>query len=354
MSSATFTVTECKGYKLDELPGTTIEATKEESLDYLEKMMVIRRMETAASDMYRGKKIRGFCHLYSGQEAVGVGMMGGLAHEDAVIGAYRTHGWAYLKGRSVKQVAGELFGNSSGCSEGLGGSMHMYGENFYGGNGIVGAQVPLGAGIAFANQYLNNETVCISLYGDGAANQGQVFEAYNMAKLWNLPCIFLCENNKFGMGTSAERSSANPLYYTRGEYIPGLWVNGMDVFAVKKATEFAREYVLKNGPLVIEMETYRYTGHSMSDPDTTYRTRDDIAEVRKNLDPITQLKNRIVEQGWETEEELKKLEKSVRKSVDKEIKEALAAPESRQELLTKYILAEESKNVRGCDVTITH
>lgn len=200
-------------------------------------MMTIRRFETAAGELYRGKEIRGFCHLYSGQEAIAVGMKAGLREDDDIISAYRVHGWAYVLGASVKQVIGELLGNSSGMSNGKGGSMHMYGDHFYGGNGIVGAQVPVGAGIALANKYQDKGTVCVSLYGDGASNQGQNFEAYNIAKLMSLPAIFVCENNKFGMGTSAERSSANTKYYTRGDYCAGIHVDGMDVLAVKQATE---------------------------------------------------------------------------------------------------------------------
>lgn len=179
-------------------PRDTAETDKESMLHYLEQMHVIRRIETSSGDLYRSKKIRGFCHLYSGQEAVAVGMRAAMLPDDALITAYRCHGWAYVLGSTPKQVIAELLGNSAGCSLGKGGSMHMYGKNFYGGNGIVGAQVPVGAGIALALQYQKTNGVCFSLYGDGAANQGQIFEAYNIAKLWNLPAIFVCENNQFG------------------------------------------------------------------------------------------------------------------------------------------------------------
>jgi pyruvate dehydrogenase E1 component alpha subunit len=233
-------------------------------------MSVIRRMETVAGELYRKKHIRGFCHLYSGQEAVAVGLNSTLRDMDTIITAYRCHGWAYMQGYSVEQILAELFGRATGCSQGLGGSMHMYGERFFGGNGIVGAQVPVGAGVAFAHKFKEDGGVCFAFYGDGAANQGQVFEAYNMAKLWKLPIVFVCENNKFGMGTSSQRSSASVDYYTRGDYVPGIWVDGMDVVAVKNATQFAIEFANEEGPLVMEAETYRYHGHSMSDPDTTY------------------------------------------------------------------------------------
>lgn len=286
---------------------------------------------------YRAKKIRGFCHLYSGQEACAVGMTAAMDPEDGICDAYRVHGWAVCKGVSVKGVIGELLGNSSGCSNGKGGSMHMYTPSLFGGNGIVGAQVPMGAGVALAHKYNGKPLVCVSLYGDGAANQGQVFEAYNIAKLWDLPAIFVCENNKYGMGTSASRSSANTDYYTRGDYLPGLKVDAMDVLCVKNATAYAREYALNEGPIVLEMETYRYHGHSMSDPDTTYRSRDDIAEMRKNYDPILMLRQRMIDSGWTTEEEVKALEKSIRKEVAAAVAEAEASPLPPQEQLTADI-----------------
>ena len=330
-------------------------ATKGECMAYLRDMMVIRRLETQAGNAYRAKQIRGFCHLYSGQEAVCVGMKGAMTPDDDIVSAYRIHGWAYCMGRTVQQVLGELYGTAIGCSEGKGGSMHMYGDHFFGGNGIVGAQVPLGAGIAYASQYLGRNAVCYSLYGDGASNQGQCFEAYNIAKLNNYPAIFVCENNKFGMGTSAERSSANTDYYTRGDYVPGIWVDAMDVLAVRNACEHARAYALEHGPVVMEMETYRYSGHSMSDPDATYRTRDDIANARKLRDPIMKLKQRIVDQGWATEEELKALEKEVRKDVTAASDEALASGPPAERLLVDHILTgERMTGIRGCDITITY
>ncbi|EGD72735.1 pyruvate dehydrogenase E1 component alpha [Salpingoeca rosetta] len=348
---ATFTAKqEYKGHKIDDLPSGTAEFTKEEAWKYFKDMSVIRRMETTAGELYRSKYIRGFCHLYSGQEAVCVGMMAGMKPEDSFITAYRCHGWAYCHGYSVKQILAELFGNSAGASQGLGGSMHFYGDKFYGGNGIVGAQVPVGAGVALAHQYANDNGVCFTMYGDGAANQGQVFEAYNMAKLWNLPCVFVCENNKYGMGTSASRAAASVDYYTRGDYVPGIWVDGMDIVAVREATKWASEYASKNGPLVMEVETYRYHGHSMSDPDTTYRTRDDIKKVRTTFDPILLFRNHMVEAGFATEDELKAAEKEIRASVKAEADEALAAPPTSQDLLTKFIHIEETNNVRGCDL----
>lgn len=192
----------------------------------------------------------------------------------------------------------------------------QYAPNFYGGNGIVGAQVPLGAGVALACQYKGNKGVCLSLYGDGASNQGQVFEAYNMAYLWKLPCIFICENNGYGMGTSAERSSCNTEYYKRGDVMPGLWIDGMDVLAVREGLRFAIEHAVNKGPLVIEAATYRYSGHSMSDPGTSYRSRDEIQEVRQKRDPITSFKDRMLESGLATADDLKKIDAEVKKEID--------------------------------------
>uniref|UniRef100_A0A1I8C2H1 pyruvate dehydrogenase (acetyl-transferring) n=1 Tax=Meloidogyne hapla TaxID=6305 RepID=A0A1I8C2H1_MELHA len=267
--------------------------TKEDAIFYFRKMQTIRRME----------------------EACAIGTYAAMDPEDAVITAYRCHGWTYIMGAPVIDVISEL----------TGGSMHMYAKNFFGGNGIVGAQIPIGAGIAFAMKYRNQKNICLTLYGDGAANQGQLFESTNMAKLWNLPVVFICENNGFGMGTSIERASASTDYYTRGDYVPGIWVDAMDVLTVREAIRFSKEWCnADNGPLMIEFATYRYYGHSMSDPGTSYRTRDEIQEVRKTRDPITGFRDRILTAGLVTEEELKGIEKEVRQEVDEATKIALS------------------------------
>jgi len=280
-------------------------------------------METASANMYKEKSIRGFCHLSSGQEAICVGMKAALRPVDTVITAYRCHGFAYVMGVPVLGVLAELTGRHTGCARGKGGSMHMYGKNFFGGNGIVGAQVPLGAGIAFAHKYKEDGGVTFALYGDGAANQGQVFESYNMAKLWDLPVVFICENNHYAMGTSEHRGAASHLFYTRGDYIPGVKVDGMDVLAVREATKFAIDHCSSGkGPLVYEIETYRYHGHSMSDPGTSYRTRDEIQEVRQTRDPITGFREKLVASGLADPDELKAIESEVRQSVDADMKRA--------------------------------
>uniref|UniRef100_A0A914ELF2 Pyruvate dehydrogenase E1 component subunit alpha n=1 Tax=Acrobeloides nanus TaxID=290746 RepID=A0A914ELF2_9BILA len=306
-----------KLFKLDSGPNNETTLTKEDALKFYRQMQVIRRMETTAGNLYKEKKIRGFCHLYSGQEACAVGIKAAMDPEDAVITAYRCHGWTWLMGSTVLEVLAELTGRISGNVYGKGGSMHMYEKNFFGGNGIVGAQQPLGTGVAFAMKYRKQKNICVTLYGDGAANQGQLFESTNMAKLWNLPVVYVCENNGFGMGTSVERASASTDYYTRGDYVPGIWVDGMDVLSVRESIRFAKEYCNNgNGPLVLDIATYRYSGHSMSDPGTSYRTRDEIAEVRKSRDPITGFKDRIVSAGLVNEDELKEIDKDVRKEVE--------------------------------------
>jgi len=338
-------------HRLDSGPSMNVECTKAEALDYYQKMQSVRRLETTAGNLYKEKQIRGFCHLYSGQEAVCVGMKAALKEGDGVITAYRAHGWTYMMGVSLLGVLAELTGRKSGCAKGKGGSMHMYTKDFYGGNGIVGAQVPLGAGIALKYKYLGEQNVCVALYGDGAANQGQVFEAYNMAKLWNLPCIFVCENNGYAMGTSVNRGSASTEFYTRGDYVPGIRVDGMDVLGVKEATRFSREYALANGPIVLEMVTYRYSGHSMSDPGTSYRKREEIQEVRQKRDPITTFANKLVEHNIATKEELKAIDDQVRLEMTEVERRALTDPElDVQELYNNvYINPEPDFKIRGCD-----
>ncbi|XP_054290131.1 probable pyruvate dehydrogenase E1 component subunit alpha, mitochondrial [Macrosteles quadrilineatus] len=316
-TEASFETKPFKLHKLEKGPSTQVSINREDALKFYRQMQTIRRLETSAGNLYKEKIIRGFCHLYAGQEAVAVGMRAAMRKDDSVISAYRVHGWTYLMGVSVYGVLAELTGRKSGCARGKGGSMHMYTHNFYGGNGIVGAQVPLGVGVAFAAKYKGIDGVCFALYGDGAANQGQVFEVYNMAKLWDIPCVFVCENNGYGMGTSAERASANTNYYTRGDYIPGIWVDGMDVLAVRAATQFAVEHCHSGkGPLVMETVTYRYSGHSMSDPGTSYRTREEIQNVRQTRDPITSFKEKILSSQLVTADEVKKIETDIKKEVD--------------------------------------
>ncbi|KAI4250600.1 MAG: hypothetical protein L6R40_000200 [Gallowayella cf. fulva] len=352
-------------YEIDP-PPYTLNTTKKELKRMYYDMVAIRRMEMAADRLYKEKKIRGFCHLSTGQEAVAAGIEHALTKEDSVITAYRCHGFALMRGGTVKSIIGELLGRREGIAYGKGGSMHMFSKGFYGGNGIVGAQVPVGAGIAFANQYTNKEATTVCLYGDGASNQGQVFEAFNMAKLWNLPILFGCEtlpptdsplffsrtDNKYGMGTAANRAAALTEYYKRGQYIPGLKVNGMDILAVKAAVEYGKRHtVAGHGPLVLEYVTYRYGGHSMSDPGTTYRTREEIQRMRSTNDPIAGLKQKLLDWEVTSEEELKGIDKDARAYVDAEVKEAekMKEPEPSWRNLYEdiYVRGSEPEFLRG-------
>ncbi|MGA7712947.1 MAG: pyruvate dehydrogenase (acetyl-transferring) E1 component subunit alpha [Rhizomicrobium sp.] len=294
-------------------------------------MLLIRRFEERAGQLYGMGLIGGFCHLYIGQEAIVVGMQANLGPQDQVITAYRDHGHMLACGMDPKGVMAELTGRHSGYSKGKGGSMHMFSseKQFYGGHGIVGAQVPLGTGLAFADKYKNNGSICVTYFGDGAANQGQVYESFNMAELWKLPVVYIIENNQYAMGTSVERSSAETRFYKRGSSfnLPGEEVDGMDVEAVhaagRKAVEWCRS---GNGPMILEMKTYRYRGHSMSDP-AKYRTREEVQTVREKRDPIEHLGHKLVSTGMMTEDELKAIDKDIRLVVNTAAEFAMESPE---------------------------
>ncbi|GFZ00102.1 pyruvate dehydrogenase complex E1 alpha subunit [Actinidia rufa] len=392
-------------------PPRTVETTPAELMSFFRDMATMRRMEIAADSLYKAKLIRGFCHLYDGQEAVAIGMEAAITSKDCIITAYRDHCLFLARGGTLVETFAELMGRKDGCSKGKGGSMHFYKKEsgFYGGHGIVGAQVPLGCGLAFAQKYSKEEHVTFAMYGDGAANQGQLFEALNMAALWDLPAILVCENNhlvlqmEWGRRNGEQRKSY--AYYKRGDYVPGLKVDGMDAFAVKQACKFAKEHALKNGPIgspveresspkgcrrkwpkwgnhcwvardgcrpskevvevgtslvglpevgqvdgglpewrpkkwvwpeevvellrwwpILEMDTYRYHGHSMSDPGSTYRKRDEVTGVRQERDPLERIRKLILSHDLATEKELKDTEKEIRKEVDEAIAKAKESP----------------------------
>jgi pyruvate dehydrogenase E1 component alpha subunit len=294
-------------------------------------MLLIRRFEEKAGQLYGMGSIGGFCHLYIGQEAVVVGLQMAMIQGDQVITAYRDHGHMLATGMDPKGVMAELTGRRSGYSRGKGGSMHMFSKekNFYGGHGIVGAQVPLGTGLAFANRYRENGNVSLTYFGDGAANQGQVYESFNMAKLWSLPVIYVIENNQYAMGTSIKRSSATTNLCKRGQSfdIPGEQVDGMDVRAVKAAGDMALDHARSGkGPMILEMLTYRYRGHSMSDP-AKYRAKEEVQKMRTEHDPIEQVRLRLQEKGWASEDELKEIDKEIRLVVNEAAEFAQADPE---------------------------
>ncbi|KAJ1070590.1 hypothetical protein K5549_003569 [Capra hircus] len=313
-NDATFEIKKCDLHWLEEGPPVTTVLTK-----------------LKADQLYKQKIIRGFCHLWDGQEAC----CAGINPADHLITVYPAHGFTFTRGLSVREILAELTGRRGGCAKGKGGSMHMYAKNFYGGNGIVGAQVPLGAGIALACKYNGKDEVCLTLYGDGAANQGQIFEAYNMAALCKLPCIFICENNRYGMGTSVERAAASTDYYKRGDFIPGL-----------RATKFAAAYCRSGkGPILMELQTYRYHGHSMSDPGVK-----EIQEVRSKSDPIRLLKDRMVNSNLASVEELKETAVEVRKEIEDAAQFATADPEPPLEELGYHIYCNDPPfEVRGAN-----
>ena len=306
-------------------------ATAADLLRYYRDMLLIRRFEEKAGQMYGMGLIGGFCHLYIGQEAVVVGMQAAITPEDAVITSYRDHGHMLACGMDAKGVMAELTGRRGGYSKGKGGSMHMFSreKNFYGGHGIVGAQVPLGTGIAFAHWYRERANVCLTYLGDGAANQGQVYESLNMAALWKLPCIYIIENNRYGMGTAIERASASTEFYRRGEPwgIPGEAVDGMSVLAVREAGQRAVAHAKSGkGPYILEMKTYRYRGHSMSDP-AKYRSKEEVEKMRTLHDPIEQLAKSLAETGIADEAKLKQIDREVKEIVTAAADFAQQSPE---------------------------
>jgi pyruvate dehydrogenase E1 component alpha subunit len=304
--------------------------SQEQDLRAFRDMLLIRRFEEKAGQLYGMGAIGGFCHLYIGQEAVVVGMQMALRDGDQVITGYRDHGHMLACGMDATGVMAELTGRRGGYSKGKGGSMHMFSleKKFFGGHGIVGAQVSLGTGLAFANRYRGDGSVCLAYFGDGASNQGQVYESFNMAELWKLPVVYVIENNRYAMGTSVTRSSAQTNFSKRGVSfnIPGEQVDGMDVRAVKAAGDKAVAHCRAgNGPYILEMQTYRYRGHSMSDP-AKYRTREEVDKIRNDQDPIEQVRQRLLAEKM-TEDDLKAIDAEVRKIVNESADFAQNDPE---------------------------
>ena len=317
--------------------------TREEELTAYREMLLIRRFEERAGQLYGMGFIGGFCHLYIGQEAVVVGLQMASKPGDQVITTYRDHGHMLATGMDAKGVMAELTGRKGGYSKGKGGSMHMFSKekHFYGGHGIVGASVPLGAGLAFANKYRGNDNVSWCYFGDGAANQGQVYETFNMAKLWSLPVIFVIENNHYAMGTAVERAAATTNFAIRGLSfdIPGEQVDGMDVRACKAAGEKVAAHARAGkGPYILEMLTYRYRGHSMSDP-AKYRTREEVDKVREERDPIERVRRRILDGRLASEDDLKAVDAEIRRIVTEAAEFAQSNPEpDASELFTDILV----------------
>ena len=316
---------------------------KGDLIKFYRNMLLIRRFEEKAGQLYGMGLIGGFCHLYIGQEAVVVGLEAASKEGDKRITSYRDHGHMLACGMDPNGVMAELTGRSGGYSKGKGGSMHMFSKekNFYGGHGIVGAQVPLGASLAFADKYMENQSVTFTYFGDGAANQGQVYETFNMAALWKLPVIFVIENNQYAMGTAQERSTSSPEIYTRGDSfgIKGEAVDGMDVVAVRDAgVKAAAHCRAGKGPYILEIKTYRYRGHSMSDP-AKYRTREEVQKMRAQRDPIESIRSLLVSEKLSTEEEIKIIDKEIKEIVNSCAEYAKESPEVPAEELWTDIYA---------------
>lgn len=313
--------------------------SQKELLAFYREMLLIRRFEEKAGQLYGMGLIAGFCHLYIGQEAIATGMRNTMQEGDKVITTYRDHGHMISVGSDPKAIMAELLGRKDGSSKGKGGSMHLFDteKHFYGGHGIVGASVPIGAGLAFADKYKGNNNVTYCYFGDGAANQGQVYESFNMAKLWNLPVLFIIENNHYAMGTSLQRSSSIDELHKRGIgfNIPGVKINGMNVFDVIKEGQKCVDYVRQgNGPMLIEMDTYRYRGHSMSDP-ATYRTKEELSD-KKDADPIISLRKHILDEKIVSDDAIKKIDNDIKNEVKDIVEFAKNSPEPEEsELMTE-------------------
>lgn len=311
-------------------------------LKFYKEMLLIRRFEEKSGQLYGMGLIAGFCHLYIGQEAVVVGMHNVIDERDYTVTTYRDHGHILVAGCDPKTVMAELMGRSTGCSKGKGGSMHMFDpkNKFYGGHGIVGASASLGTGMAFASKYREENAVCLTYFGDGALNQGQVYECFNMAALWKLPVIYIVENNGYGMGTSIARHCSVKDLYKRGESfgIPGMQINGMDLQEVMQKGKEAVEYVRSgNGPIFIEMKTYRYRGHSMSDPGN-YRSKEEVTNIREHHDPINTYREYLLENKKYSEDDLKNIEKEVKLLIEEAVEFAQNSPEPEAEELYTEVL----------------
>ena len=320
--------------------------SQDEALKAYREMLLIRRFEERAAQLYGMGLIAGFCHLYIGQEAIVVGIQSVLKPQDTLITAYRDHGHMLACGMDPKGVMAELTGRSGGYSKGKGGSMHMFSreKNFFGGHGIVGAQIPIGTGLAFAHKYKEDGGVCITSMGDGAANQGQVYESYNMASLWKLPIVYIIENNHYGMGTSVERSSAGPNYYGRGQGwdIPGEKVDGMEYLKVQQAANRAVYHARSGkGPYILEMDTYRYRGHSMSDP-AKYRSKEEVEGVKETRDPLDYFKMYMTKTLKIPEDPIKKIEDEVKAIVAEAVEFSKSSPEPEVAELYTDVLKEET------------
>lgn len=330
---------------------TTTTTTAEELIRLHKETIIMRRMEIACDLLYKNKEIMGFCHLYDGQEGIAIGINEAVTHDDPIITAYRSHGVALTRGVPVWKIIAEMLGTEGAATKGKGGSMHFYNKkaNFFGGSGIIGDQISVGTGLGFALKYKNQDNCSVVMYGDGAANQGQLYESANMASLWKLPVIYICENNNFAMGTSVDRSSAGgPNFHKKIYNVPGICTTGQNVFGVRETMKFAKNYVKEHGPIVINFLTYRYHGHSMSDPGLTYRTRDEVMDKRKNADPLNVTKQLLLDNGILTEAQIKALDSEIKDFINEAVDMAKSGKKiGTDELLTDVYTPDSKIYIRA-------
>jgi pyruvate dehydrogenase E1 component alpha subunit len=320
-------------------------------------MTLYRRVEYAADDLYKQKQIRGFCHLYIGQESVALGMHEGSTYEDCLITAYREHCQALSRGNNVHELLAEMMGKFTGATKGKGGSMHYYNKknNFYGGHGIVGAQIPMGTGLAFALKYKKKQNACFTMYGDGSTNQGQLLEASNMAGIMKLPVVYVIENNGYAMGTEISRHSHHQDIHSKFRSFPGVKIDGQCIFTVREWTKYCKDFVIQNGPLFFEIDTYRYQGHSVSDPGISYRTKDEIIEFRNTRDCINKVRHIILENSVATEKELKNMDNEIRDHIEETIEDCYKAPIPEvKELFTELYVGQKDMFIRNTDLENSH
>lgn len=333
---------------------TETTTTGEELLRYFKTLTLWRQVEYAADELYKAKEIRGFCHLYIGQESIALGMDEGLNFKDPIITAYREHCQTMSRGYSHKQLLAEMMSRATGATKGKGGSMHYYNKKngFFGGHGIVGAQIPMGTGLAFALKYKgNSENACFAMYGDGSTNQGQLLEASNIAGLMKLPVVYVIENNKFAMGTSEHRHNHHSPIFSKFRSFPGLKIDAQDVFNVREWTKYCKQYVIKNGPMFLELDTYRYQGHSMSDPGITYRSKDEILNFRKSRDCIVKIMGYILSNKVATEKDLKDIENEIKDKLVVDIEEIKKDPlPELSEMYTEVYDNQDKMFIRGTDL----
>lgn len=328
--------------------------TGEELLRYFKTMTLWRRVEYESDNLYKDKFIRGFCHLYIGQEAICMGMEEGVTFDDLLITAYREHCQAMARGISPHDIIAEMMSKSTGATKGKGGSMHYYKKenNFYGGHGIVGAQIPMGTGLAFGLKYKkNNKNVCFTMYGDGSTNQGQLLEASNMAGLFKLPICYVIENNKYAMGTAEHRHSFHQPIFSKFRSFPGVKVDGQCVFNMREWTKYCKNHVINKGPMFFEIDTYRYQGHSMSDPGITYRTKEEVLDFRKTRDCIEKIRIHILNNKVATEKDLKDIDREIRDQLEKDIDKCKNDPfPDPSELFTEVYINQEKMFIRGTEL----